>query len=140
MTCAPASPLTVNFRFARRFADRNELSSSVYHAGDPRAVLLLDLVRAAAPRDGRLAVAEAVLAEVAGKGLPGPNIDFALAVLTQVAGMAPLVTIVVSVSTATPAAGGHIRQLTPGNAGANPRQHRGRGISPILAFGRGSSR
>ena len=61
----------------------------VYRAGDPRAVLLLDLVRAAAPRDGRLAVAEAVLAEVAGKGLPGPNIDFALAVLTQVAGMAP---------------------------------------------------
>ena len=59
----------------------------VYRAGDPRAVLLLDLVRAAAPRDGRLAVAEAVLAEVAGKGLPGPNIDFALAVLTQVAGM-----------------------------------------------------
>jgi citrate synthase len=61
----------------------------VYRAGDPRAVLLLDLVRAAAPRDGRLAVAEAVMAEVAGKGLPEPNIDFALAVLTQVAGMAP---------------------------------------------------
>jgi len=59
----------------------------VYRAGDPRAALLLDLVRAAAPRDGRLAVAEAVRAEVAARGLPGPNIDFALAVLTRVAGM-----------------------------------------------------
>jgi citrate synthase len=59
----------------------------VYRAGDPRAALLLDLVRAAAPRDGRLAVAEVVLAEVAARGLPGPNIDFALAVLTRVAGM-----------------------------------------------------
>ena len=60
----------------------------VYRTGDPRAALLLDLVRAAAPRDGRLAVADAVLAEVAGKGLPGPNVDFSLAVLTRVAGMA----------------------------------------------------
>ncbi|MGO9779370.1 MAG: citrate/2-methylcitrate synthase [Streptosporangiaceae bacterium] len=59
----------------------------VYRAGDPRAALLLDLVRAAAPRDGRLAVAEAVRGEVAARGLPGPNIDFALAVLTRVAGM-----------------------------------------------------
>jgi len=59
----------------------------VYRAGDPRAALLLGLVRAAAPRDRRRAVADAVLAEVAGKGLPGPNIDFALAVLTRVAGM-----------------------------------------------------
>ena len=59
----------------------------VYRTGDLRAALLLDLVRAAAPRDGRLAVADAVLAEVAGKGLPGPNVDFALAVFTRVAGM-----------------------------------------------------
>ena len=59
----------------------------VYRAGDPRAARLLDLVRAAAPRDGRLAVAEAVRAEVAARGLPGPNIDFALAMLTRVAGM-----------------------------------------------------
>ena len=59
----------------------------LYRAGDPRAALLLDLVRAAAPRDGRLAVAEAVRGEVAARGLPGPNIDFALAVLTRVAGM-----------------------------------------------------
>jgi citrate synthase len=59
----------------------------VYRGGDPRAVVLLDLVRRAAPKSGQLAAAEAVLAEVRQKGLPAPNIDFALATLTQVAGM-----------------------------------------------------
>ena len=59
----------------------------VYRAGDPRAVLLLDLVRRAAPKSGQLAVAEAVLAEVRRKSLPEPNIDFAIATLARVAGM-----------------------------------------------------
>jgi citrate synthase len=59
----------------------------VYRTGDPRAVLLLDLVRQAAPKSGPLAVAEAVLAEVRRKSLPEPNIDFAIATLAQVAGM-----------------------------------------------------
>jgi citrate synthase len=59
----------------------------VYKGGDPRAVMLLDLVRRAAPKSGRLAVAEAVLAEVRLKSLPAPNADFALATLTLVAGM-----------------------------------------------------
>jgi citrate synthase len=59
----------------------------VYRGGDPRAVLLLDLVRRAAPKSRPLAVAEAVLAEVRRKSLPEPNIDFALATLTRVAGM-----------------------------------------------------
>ena len=59
----------------------------VYRAGDPRAVLLLDLVRRAAPKSRALAVAEAVLAEVRHKSLPEPNIDFAIATLVQVAGM-----------------------------------------------------
>jgi citrate synthase len=36
----------------------------VYRSGDPRAVVLLGLVRRAAPKSGQLAVAEAVLAEV----------------------------------------------------------------------------
>jgi citrate synthase len=58
-----------------------------YPAGDPRAILLLDLVRRAAPKSGPLAVAEAVLAEARRKSLPEPNIDFALATLTRVAGM-----------------------------------------------------
>jgi len=59
----------------------------VYRTGDPSAVLLLDLVRHAAPKSGQLAVAEAVLAEVRRKSLPEPNIDFAIATLARVAGM-----------------------------------------------------
>jgi len=59
----------------------------VYRGGDPRAIVLLDLVRRAAPKSGQLAVAEAVLAEVRQKSLPEPNIDFALATLARVAGM-----------------------------------------------------
>ena len=59
----------------------------VYRGGDPRAVMLLGLVRRAAPKSGQLAVAEAVLAEVGRKSLPEPNIDFAVATLVRVAGM-----------------------------------------------------
>ena len=59
----------------------------VYRGGDPRATVLLDLVRQAAPKSGQLAVAEAVLTEVRHKSLPEPNIDFALATLARVAGM-----------------------------------------------------
>lgn len=59
----------------------------VYRAGDPRAARLLELVRAAAPRSRALAVADAARAEMSDRGLPGPNIDFAVAVLAQVAGM-----------------------------------------------------
>ena len=58
-----------------------------YQAGDPRAVLLLGLVRRAAPKSGPLAVADAVLAEARRKSLPEPNIDFAVATLARVAGM-----------------------------------------------------
>ncbi len=59
----------------------------VYRGGDPRAAQLLGLIAAAAPRSRVLAVADAVRAEVGGRGLPGPNVDFALAVLSRVAGM-----------------------------------------------------
>ena len=59
----------------------------IHRAGDPRAMVLLDLVRRAAPKSGQLAVAEAVLAEVRQKSRPEPNIDFAIATLARVAGM-----------------------------------------------------
>jgi citrate synthase len=65
------------------------LGHFVYQAGDPRAVLLLDLIRKAAPDSDRLAVAEAVLAEARRRALPAPNIEFALAALSAVAGMIP---------------------------------------------------
>jgi len=61
----------------------------VYQSSDPRCVLLLKLVRRAAPRSRRLAVADAVVAEAARRALPAPNIEFALAALTTTADMIP---------------------------------------------------
>ncbi len=61
----------------------------VYRGSDPRAVLLMELLREAAPGSERLAVADAVIAEASRRALPEPNIDFALAVLASVAGMVP---------------------------------------------------
>ena len=48
----------------------------VYRSGDPRAVVLLGLVRRAAPKSGQLAVAEAVLTTVRRKSLSEPNIAY----------------------------------------------------------------
>jgi citrate synthase len=59
----------------------------VYRGGDPRAIVLFNLIRRAAPKSGQLAVADAVLAEVRQKSLPEPNIDLAIATLARVAGM-----------------------------------------------------
>jgi len=61
----------------------------VYRTLDPRAVMLLGLLRRVAPGSGRLAVAEAVIGEARRRALPEPNIDFALAALACVAGMIP---------------------------------------------------
>ena len=61
----------------------------VYQTGDPRAVLLIEILRHSAPESERLAVVEAVLAEVRKRALPEPNVDFALAALTAVAGLTP---------------------------------------------------
>jgi len=59
----------------------------VYKGGDPRANLLLEVVTDFAADSARLAVASAVTAEVRRRALPEPNIEFALAVLGDVAGM-----------------------------------------------------
>ncbi|HEX5188888.1 MAG TPA: citrate/2-methylcitrate synthase, partial [Streptosporangiaceae bacterium] len=61
----------------------------VYRGSDPRAVLLISMLREAAPGSERLAVADAVIAEARRRALPEPNIDFALAVLATIAGMVP---------------------------------------------------
>ena len=58
-------------------------------SSDPRAKALLDLVKKAAPRSARYAVAAAVLDETHRRALPEPNMDFALATLSNVAGMIP---------------------------------------------------
>ncbi|GAA5077685.1 citrate synthase [Thermocatellispora tengchongensis] len=64
---------------------------TVYKSGDGRMRLLYGLVtRAVSEGEGdprRAEVAEAVLAESAARRLPEPNVDFALATLTTVAGM-----------------------------------------------------
>jgi citrate synthase len=59
----------------------------VYPRGDGRAACLLRIVRAAAPRHPKVALAEAILTETRARRLPEPNIDFALATLAAVAGM-----------------------------------------------------
>lgn len=59
----------------------------VYPGGDPRAWLLLAMVRSVVPASPRLGVVDAVLAEMHRRSLPEPNIDFALAVLASCAGM-----------------------------------------------------
>ncbi|HEY1915192.1 MAG TPA: citrate/2-methylcitrate synthase [Streptosporangiaceae bacterium] len=63
----------------------------VYKSGDPRALCLLGLLRRGVPASGpapaRLAVAEGVLAEMRRRSLPEPNVDFALALLKEMAGM-----------------------------------------------------
>jgi citrate synthase len=60
-----------------------------YPAGDPRSVLLMAKIEEYAPASPRLAAAAAVIAEVRRRALPEPNVDFALAALTSVAGLAP---------------------------------------------------
>lgn len=59
----------------------------VYKGGDPRANLLLQVIAEFAAGSPRLEVAEAVIAQVRQRALPEPNIEFALAVLADVAGM-----------------------------------------------------
>jgi citrate synthase len=59
----------------------------VYRPTDGRATVLLDRVRALASSHPTLAVADAMIAEARRRRLPEPNIDFALAVLTRVAGL-----------------------------------------------------
>jgi citrate synthase len=59
----------------------------LYPRGDPRAPVLLDLLRASWRGHRRLAAIEAVLAATGERGLPAPNIDYTLAALAHLAGM-----------------------------------------------------
>jgi len=59
----------------------------LYPAGDPRAPILLDLLRVCWRGDRRLRAVEAVVEATADRGLPAPNIDFMLAALAHLAGM-----------------------------------------------------
>ena len=59
----------------------------LYPAGDPRAPVLLELLRRSWGGRPRLRVVEAVVEAAARRGLPAPNIDFILAALVHLAGM-----------------------------------------------------
>jgi citrate synthase len=59
----------------------------LYPDGDPRAGVLLAHLRRAAAGSPRLEVVEEVLRTTGRRGLPAPNVDFALAALAHVTGM-----------------------------------------------------
>jgi citrate synthase len=59
----------------------------VYTGGDPRAMALLAAVRRLAPGSAKVAVADEIISEAHRRGLPQPNIDFALAALATAAGL-----------------------------------------------------
>jgi citrate synthase len=59
----------------------------VYTGGDPRAAALLAAVRALVPGSAKLAVAGEIISEARRRGLPQPNIDFALAALATATGL-----------------------------------------------------
>ena len=59
----------------------------LYPDGDPRARVLLAHLRRGAAGSPRLEVVEAVLDTTGRRGLPAPNVDFALAALAHVTGM-----------------------------------------------------
>lgn len=63
------------------------LGHRLYPGGDPRAPLLLDLLRAGWQGHPRLEVVEAVVAAARERRLPAPNVDFALASLAHLSGM-----------------------------------------------------
>jgi citrate synthase len=59
----------------------------LYPDGDPRAEALLAQLRGTAAGSPRLEVVEAVLDTTGRRGLPAPNVDFALAALAHITGM-----------------------------------------------------
>src|SRR5215472_14197192 len=59
----------------------------LYPRGDPRAPVLLEMLRVCWRGHRKLAAMEAVLAATGERGLPAPNIDFMLAALVHMAGM-----------------------------------------------------
>jgi len=59
----------------------------LYPMGDPRATLLLDMLREAVGAHPAIDTADTLVAAAASRRLPPPNVDFALAVLGMVAAM-----------------------------------------------------
>ena len=75
-----------------RTGDRGHLAGfghDLYPDGDPRARALLDRLSDIDPPGDRLATVDHVLALVADRGMPSPNVDVALAALTFCTDMGP---------------------------------------------------
>jgi len=86
-TRVPAQAAHVIGACSRRGDRIPGIGHHIYKSGDARGTHLFTLLRRAVPGHERLAVAEAVLAELKARKLPEMNIDFALATLSAVTGM-----------------------------------------------------
>jgi citrate synthase len=84
---APAAAASVLGEHLRGDERIPGIGHAVYQSGDGRATRLLRIVEDAAAGAERLAVAQAVVAELRSRHLPEINIDFATATLVDVAGM-----------------------------------------------------
>lgn len=85
-----ASPRQAAARIGERLRRGDRLPGfghRLYPDGDPRAPLLLDLIRDCWTGDRRLDSVEAVIQATGDRGLPRPNVDFMLAALAHLAGM-----------------------------------------------------
>jgi citrate synthase len=60
----------------------------LHKSGDPRAAFLLERLRKDCPRSAEMDVVDAILLATRERGLPAPNVDFALAALAHTTGMA----------------------------------------------------
>jgi citrate synthase len=77
-------PAIVIERVLRRGERLPGLGHPLYRDGDPRATLLLDLLRRAAPRSPRLRAVDTLLAATRARRYPVPNVDLAVAAVTHV--------------------------------------------------------
>jgi citrate synthase len=86
----PVDPAQAAFVMGQRLRQGERIPGfghSVYRAGDGRATALLERIRSAVPTHPRLAAAEAMIAEAGRRRLPAVNVDFALGLLANLAGM-----------------------------------------------------
>jgi citrate synthase len=77
--CGPGAAITVALERHGRVPG---FGHALYERGDPRATALIDLLRPAAP-PALVGVVDAMVREASRRGVPPPNVDFAVAVLGQ---------------------------------------------------------
>lgn len=85
----PPGPSEAVARALDTYGEHPGFGHPVYVDFDPRAVEILDLIHAAAGGSRQMTVVDTVLSTVQQRSGTYPNVDFALAALTFVAGMGP---------------------------------------------------